>query len=655
MSALPVVSPVAGSARDDVAAEAVLVVDLAGRCVAANPAAAALLGYEPTELLQIRLNDLIARGPRWIDGDRAQELTARPWRETIDVRRRDGCLTAVDAQSTMLTAMGDPLAVLILRRAGDADVKGGRETRAAQTALDPETMDEASRALQESQERFRGAFDASSIGMALVARDGRFLQVNPALCDIVGYGEAELLARSFAEITHVDDRDIDGELVERLLRREIGSYQIEKRYLCKDARQITGRLTVSLVRDARDEPRYFVAQIQDITPYKAAGAALREAEARYRTLVEQIPAAVYADVADALGTPQYISPRIELLLGYTPEEWVSDSTLWMRRLHPDDRERVLAAITVASETEGAFNLEYRFLARDGRVVWVHDEAGLVRDDEGAASFWHGFMIDITARKQQEEELRAAKEAAEEASRLKTTFLSTATHELRTPLTVISGYIELLAGSADSHLTAEQREFIDIAQASTKTLSALVDDLLDLARIEADRMELTMRAVDIADTVTRVHRMVAAQAASKGIGLDAEIAADVPLVAADPNRLIQVLLNLVGNAVKFTEQGSVRSVVRPAAGGVEIRVIDTGIGIPPEALPRIFDEFRQADAATTRKFGGTGLGLAIAKRLIELHGGTIAVESASGGGSTFRVWLPAAGGVEKARGRKGEES
>ena len=184
------------------------------------------------------------------------------------------------------------------------------------------------------------------------------------------------------------------------------TYQIEKRYLRRDGETIWGRLTVSLVRDDAGQPRYFVAQVQDITPYKAAGAALREAEARYRTLVEQIPAAVYVDAGESLGTPRYISPRIEALLGYSPREWIDDPELWIRAIHPEDRDRILAAIAAADGADEPMHLEYRFLARDGREVWVHDQVGLVRDEHGEGQYWQGFMVDITDRKRAEEELLA---------------------------------------------------------------------------------------------------------------------------------------------------------------------------------------------------------------------------------------------------------
>ncbi|HEX2281945.1 MAG TPA: PAS domain S-box protein [Thermomicrobiales bacterium] len=619
--------------------EAIIGTTLDGTITHWNPAAERVYGYRADEAIGGSVamlappelaNDVFGLLERVRRGERIEGYETT--RMTKDGRRIEVSI----GTSPVLDAAGNVVAVSSIARDVTDRKRAERQLRAAN-----ETAEGANRALRESEERFRGAFDGASIGMALVSPEGRFLEVNRALCGILGYSEDELLAKTFQDLTHPDDLDADRDQAEQLLANEISTYQVEKRYVCKDGRVAWVRVTVSLVHDAQGDPLYFVFQMQDITPYKAAGAALREAEARYRTLVEQIPAAVYVDPAGALGSPLYVSPRVETILGYAPDEWLASPELWIERIHPEDRERVLAKTTRANVTAEALSLEYRCLARDGREVWVHDEVILVRDETGAPQYWQGFMIDITDRKRSEEDLRAAKEAAEEASRLKSAFLRMATHELRTPLTIVSGYVELLASSTASRLTPEEQEFFDIAQASTKTLSRLVDDLLDLARIEAGRLDLAIRAVDIGEAITRVHRMVSVQAAAKGIDSAVAVEPDLPLIAADPDRLIQILLNLVGNAVKFTEQGHVLSTVRRADDGVEVRVTDTGIGIAPEAQIAIFDEFRQADASTTRRFGGTGLGLAIAKRLVEMQGGTLTVQSAVGVGSTFTLWLPAA--------------
>jgi PAS domain S-box-containing protein len=738
--------------------DAVLVADRTGRCIDANPAAEALLGFGRDELLQLHLSEIIGGGIGAGEAQGSHFLPADRLHGEIEVRGGDGFLRRVEAWSVEVSAPPGAAYALFLRSADDRpateeagarlfaivassteaiigttldgtithwnpaaervygyradeaigrsvamlappeladDVVGllervrcGERIEAYETTrltkdgrridvslgtspvLDPagnvvaassiardvterkraerqlrvatETAEGANSALRESEERFRGAFNGASIGMALVSPEGRFLQVNRALCGILGYAENELLAKTFQDLTHPDDLEADADLARQLLANEITTYQVEKRYLCKDGRLAWVRVTASLVHDATGDPLYFVFQMQDITPYKAAGAALREAEARYRTLVEQIPAAVYVNPADALGSPLYISPRVETLLGYAPDEWLAASDLWIERLHPEDRKRVLAEIARASVTGESLSLEYRCLTRDEREVWVHDEVALVRDENGAPQYWQGFMVDITDRKRAEEDLRAAKDAAEESSRLKSAFLRMATHELRTPLTIVSGYVEALVSSTAARLTAEEREFFDIAQAGTKTLSRLVDDLLDLARIEAGRVDLAIRAVDVGEAIKQVHRMVSVQAVAKGIDSSVTVEPDLPLIAADPDRLTQILLNLVGNAVKFTQQGHVQSTVCRVGNGVEISVADTGIGIAPEAQTAIFDEFRQADASTTRRFGGTGLGLAIAKRLVEMQSGTLTVESTLGVGSTFTLWLPAAG-------------
>jgi PAS domain S-box-containing protein len=620
--------------------EAIIGTTLDGTITHWNPAAERVYGYRADEAIGRSVvmlappelvNDAFGLLARVRRGERVEAYETT--RLTKDGRRIDVSL----GTSPVLDAAGNVVAASSIARDVTERKRAERELRAAM-----ETAEGANSALRESEERFRGAFDGASIGMALVSPEGRFLEVNRALCGILGYTDDELLAKTFQDLTHPDDLEADRDQARQLLANEITTYQVEKRYLCKDGRVAWVRVTVSLVHDAQSDPLYFVFQMQDVTPYKAAGAALREAEARYRTLVEQIPAVVYVDPADLLGTPLYVSPRVETLFGYTPDEWLAASSLWSERIHPDDRERILAEVARANETSESLSLEYRCLARDDREVWVHDEVALVRDENGAPQYWQGFMVDITDRKRSEEDLRAAKDAAEEASRLKSAFLRMATHELRTPLTIVSGYVEHLASSTNARLSPEEREFFDIAQAGTKTLSRLVDDLLDLARIEAGRLDLAIRAVDVGEAIKRVHRMVSVQAAAKGIDSVVTVEPDLPMIAADPDRLTQILLNLVGNAVKFTEQGHVQSTVRRVGDGVEISVADTGIGIAPEAQTAIFDEFRQADAGTTRRFGGTGLGLTIAKRLVEMQNGTLTVESTVGVGSTFTLWMPVAG-------------
>ncbi|HLL49430.1 MAG TPA: PAS domain S-box protein, partial [Thermomicrobiales bacterium] len=360
--------------------EAIIGTTLDGTITHWNPAAERVYGYladeavgrsvamlAPPELV----GDVVNLLERVRDGERVEAY------ETTRLTK-EGCRIEVSlGTSPVLDEDGNVIGASSIAR----DVTD-RKHAERQLVAAKETAEDANRALRESEERFRGAFNGASIGMALVSPDGRFLQVNRALCGILGYPEEELLAKTFQDITHPEDLDADAALEQQLLAGEITTYQVEKRYLCKDERIAWVRLTVSLVHGPDGEPHYFVYQLQDVTPYKAAGAALREAEARYRTLVEQIPAAVYVDPADALGSPLYVSPRVESLLGYSPEEWLAIGNLWIERLHPEDRERVEAEIARARKTGEATSLEYRCIARDGRIVWVLDQVWLVRDEEG---------------------------------------------------------------------------------------------------------------------------------------------------------------------------------------------------------------------------------------------------------------------------------
>ncbi len=491
-------------------------------------------------------------------------------------------------------------------------------------------------ALRASEARFRAAFADAPIGMVLTSPDGRLVQVNRAICEILGYGEAELLGRPLADLTHRDDLELDAEQARCLLAGERSAYQVEKRYLHKSGRVVWGRLSASLVRDDAGRPAWFVDQIQDITPYKAFGSALRASEARFRAAFADAPSGMALVSPD--GRFVQVNRALCAFLGHD-EEALPGSPVGAV-LHPDDAATDAAQVArlLAGET-ASYRIEQRYLHADGRVVWGELSASLVRDEAGQPLHVVAHVQDATERKRAEAELLAAKEAAEQASQLKSGFLSTMSHELRTPLTAIMGYADLLQMAP---LGAD--DAADLAQISRSAdqLLELIDDLLDLSRIEAGRLELELGDVGIAEVIDGVVASLTPQAAAKGLTLAIDLPPGLPSVRGDAGRLRQLLLNLAGNAVKFTERGTVSVTVRPEAGGVAVAVADTGIGIAPDILPHIFDEFRQADGSTTRRYGGSGLGLAIADRLVRMHGGTIAVESRLGVGSTFTVVLPERG-------------
>jgi len=257
----------------------------------------------------------------------------------------------------------------------------------------------------------------------------------------------------------------------------------------------------------------------------------------------------------------------------------------------------------------------------------------------AAGLLGGFVALFRTLDRTNEELDAANQELEDATRHKSEFLSRTSHELRTPMNAIIGYSSLLLDGLAGDLTPRQTADVEQISVSAHRLLDLINDVLDLSKIEAGRLDLAPEPVAIGDIVHRVCNEIRPLADQKGLGLTVDLAANIPMVEVDIQRMHQILLNLVGNAVKFTDVGGVRVTARRRADHVEVAIADSGIGIAPEDIPHIFDEFRQADGSTSRRFGGTGLGLAIAKKLTELHHGSLAVTSQPGAGSVFTLHLP----------------
>jgi PAS domain S-box-containing protein len=324
------------------------------------------------------------------------------------------------------------------------------------------------------------------------------------------------------------------------------------------------------------------------------------------------------------------------LFGYQPAEVKVARDWWISKIHPDDREQTLASVRAVLESEkNAWSGEYRFSKADGSYAFVFDRGYVVRDPHGRPVRMIGSIQDLSARKQAEIEIQNARQAAEAAARAKTEFLSNMSHEIRTPLNGILGMLEL---TGQTKLNPEQTELLALAGESAGALLSVVNDVLDFSKIEAGKME--QREIDISDTVAEAARTVLVRAHQKKLDLLYHVAADVPLhVLGDSARLKQVLINLLGNAVKFTEHGEIiLRVDCEARTGSEIElrfsVSDTGPGVPPEKQKAIFQAFSQADNSVTRRFGGTGLGLSISSKIVDLMKGKIWLESEVGKGSTF---------------------
>lgn len=333
----------------------------------------------------------------------------------------------------------------------------------------------------------------------------------------------------------------------------------------------------------------------------------------------------------------YYSPRWKALLGYADHEISDQFSEWKSRLHPDDQTDTLNTLFEYFQKRiPAHETLFRIQHRAGHYIWILSRGFAVWDAQGTAIRAVGTHVDMTAQKEVEATLQQAKEAAEAANRAKSAFLASMSHELRTPLNGILGYTQIL--SWDKTLTAEQQEGVDIIQRSGEHLLTLINDILDLSKIEADRLDLYSTDFDLQDFLQNIIKLFQIRAQQKGIAFHYETSSPLPRsVYTDDKRLRQILLNLLGNAVKFTTQGSVTFRTGVVSDKIRFEVEDTGPGIAPEDLEIIFSPFHQV-GDYRHKAEGTGLGLTITKRLVEMMGGTVQVESKVGQGSVFWVEL-----------------
>jgi PAS domain S-box-containing protein len=399
----------------------------------------------------------------------------------------------------------------------------------------------------------------------------------------------------------------------------------------------------------------------ELTQHRQAQESLATVEARLQHLLLTSPAIIFSIRLDEDLLVNYISSNIEDATGYSPEDYYADPRFAYQHIHPDDIPYINQQLGRLEEVERV-SYDYRFRVSSGVYKWFHDDAVAVYGEDGKVREIVGSIVDIDERKRLEEEQAAARDRALEASRLKSEFLATVSHEIRTPLNGVIGMADLLLATP---LNPEQLEYVKTMAYSADSLLVVINDVLDLSKVEAGKLILLETEFSPRHVAQSVVDLLLPRAREKGITMGVELAAELPQwVRGYEARLRQVLLNLVGNAVKFTEQGGVTvstEIVRPAAQGTDeaddrrflarFTVRDTGIGLDEANYGKLFQPFSQVDSSLARKYGGAGLGLAISKRLVELMGGEIGVESAPGKGSTFWFTIPlhrtedAAGGDE----------
>jgi PAS domain S-box-containing protein len=368
---------------------------------------------------------------------------------------------------------------------------------------------------------------------------------------------------------------------------------------------------------------------------KIAEEALKESEIRFRVLTESAPVGIFT--TDSKGGTNYVNPRWCEISQLNFEESLGFG--WLKATHPDDRESLASGWQQISNAAEPSKMEYRFLHPDGTEAWVIGQAVPQKDGAGNLLGYIGTITDITERKKMEADLIASKEKAEESDRLKTAFLHNISHEIRTPLNSIVGFSRLIT---EPDIAPEELEsYAEIINKSSDNLIAIIADIIDIATIEAGQDKLNSKEINVNSLCARVLKKFTEIAQKQNISLicNASLPDNDANIVCDDAKLFQVFNNLIGNALKFTKQGTVSFGYQPDGDFLKFYVQDTGIGIAPEMHHEIFKRFRQVESTATRKFGGSGLGLAISKANIELHGGRIWVESEIGKGATFYFTIP----------------
>jgi PAS domain S-box-containing protein len=395
----------------------------------------------------------------------------------------------------------------------------------------------------------------------------------------------------------------------------------------------------NITRDSTGEVTRIIGAMIDITDLKSAVAALHSAEERLARAVRGTQDGLWE--FNAIDKSFWFAPRFEQMLGYDPGELRTGIDSFLELTHPEDREHVKADIWTHVGSESPYDVEFRLRHKSGHYEWVRSRAQGGFDARGQSAKLAGSIQLITDRKEAEKATLEAVRVAESANRAKSDFVANMSHEIRTPMNGVLGMADLLL---DTQLDALQRDYAETIRDSGTSLLTVINDILDFSKVEAGKLELESVNVDLRDTFEDVSRLLSIQAHAKGLELTAQIDEKLPrFVKGDAGRIRQILLNLAGNAIKFTAKGEVSleiKVLATSETGTTVRceVRDTGIGIPADRLGTLFAPFMQVDTSTTRRFGGTGLGLSIVRRLVDLMGGETGVESVEGTGSLF--WFTA---------------
>ena len=595
-----------------------------------SPQVESILGYSPEEWRRDPELWLSILHPedreRALEADHRHYDTGEPLMQEFRLLARDGSVHWMRDEAIMIR---------------DED---GRPRWSQGILIDVTERRQSEQALHEAEERYRGLVESIPAATYIDTPDelSKAIYMSPQVEHIFGYTPTEWRERPdlWENGLHPDDAD---DVVERVHRLNSAGepYEAEYRFFNPRRGWVWVHDQAVLIRDAQGQALFTQGVMIDITERKVAEEQIRDAEERFRGIVEHVPAAIYLDLPDHSLQTLYASPQIEQITGISPEAWCADADVWKDRVHPEDRDWVVRSYLECVDRGEPWSAEYRFLRPDGSEVWVHDETTLLHDETGAPRFLQGVLFDVTERRLAEQALRESERREREAAErlraldeMKNTFLAAVSHELRSPLTSILGLALTLERQGDGMPTDDRVDMLERLATNARKLDRLLKDLLDIDRLNRGIVSPRYRVTDVGELVRRTVASLEA-VADRAIQIDA----DSVVLPVDPAKVERIVENLVVNAVRhtlLTDRVWVR--VEPAEGGVLISVDDDGPGVSDELRDEIFEPFRQGPTAS-KSSPGTGIGLSLVARFAELHGGRAWVEDRIGGGASFRVYLP----------------
>jgi len=588
-----------------------------------------LLGYEQHEYLEDPNFWKNCVHPE--DADRVIEAMPRLWEEgrlTQEYRflRKDGTYAWVNDDMRMIRD------------------ENGEPREIVGSWSDIEERKKAELGLIHAQDRLDHLLSSSpSVIYSFEAKgDFKCTYISRNVKDLLGYEPREYL-----EIPEFWKNNIHPDDVERVLNsfprlRESGRLLLEYRFLRKDGTYTWVNDDMRMIRDENGEPREIVGSWSNITSQTQLGEAMVAAQDRLSRLISFAPAVIYSLEATDKFTATFVSENLKDLLGYEPSEYLDNRNFWANNLHPDDKRRAIKEFHNVWKT-GRFDQEYRFKKKDGHYIWVRDQLHVVQGDNGTPREIVGAWSDIDQQKHAQEALRIAKEQAESANRAKTQFVAKISHEFRTPLNAVIGITEMLIEDAKAQDNKTLDEPLTRVHRAGKLLLSLINEFLDISKIEAGKIVLCIESFNITELINDVTATIKPMLDTNHDSFEVNYMTEKKEMRSDEKRITQILLNLLSNAAKFTENGSVtlkvKSLNEDNSDYILFDVVDTGVGIPNDKIDTVFDEYSQVKSSGSSKFAGTGLGLAISRKLARILGGDITVTSKYGEGSIFTAKLP----------------